>query len=363
MPSRSRDLPTRAAAFAAGGLGASALGLVGLLAVEAKFAHATVHAVELKPPPNATGWYGHGRAGTPIRVALLGDSSAAGYGLEEVEETPGALLAGGISEQTGRPVRLDEIAVVGALSADLDLQVDRSIALKPDVAVILIGANDVVRLKRPSTSVRHLARAVRRLRESGIEVVVGTCPDLGTIQPILPPLRQLARAWSRRVAAEQTVHTIRAGGRTLSLADILGAEFRAQPGFFFGPDRFHPSAPGYAALAAVLVPSCLAALGLVGDEEAELETVRGRVVLPIAAAALRAVNQQGTELGATAVPEEARRFGIRGLWVTIRRRRRGAVHREAPEPPPARGPCPPTTPPRARGGPRAAPVVVCVSPG
>jgi lysophospholipase L1-like esterase len=327
----SRRLSTKAVAVAAGGLGVTVVGLLAIMAAEAKFAHSAVHAVDLKPPPNATGWYGHGRVGTPIRVALLGDSSAAGYGLEEVEETPGAMLAGGLSEQTGRPVRLDEIAVVGALSADLDLQVDRALALGPDVAVILIGANDVVRLKRPSTSVRHLARAVRRMREAGIEVVVGTCPDLGTVQPILPPLRQVARAWSRRVAAEQTFHTIRADGRTVSLADILGAEFRAQPGFFFGPDKFHPSAPGYAALAAVLVPSILAALGLVGDEEADVETVRGRVVLPIAAAAFRAVNQPGTELGRTAVPEEARRFGIRGLWVTLRRRRRRALHREAPE--------------------------------
>lgn len=325
MPSR---LPTRTAAVTAGGAGITALGLLAVLAAEAKFAHVAVHAVELKPPPNATGWYGRGRQGQPVRVALLGDSSAAGYGLEDVEETPGALLAGGISEQTGRPVRLDEIAVVGALSADLDLQVDQAIALRPDVAVILIGANDVVRLKRPSRSVRHLARAVTRLREAGIQVVVGTCPDLGTIQPILPPLRQIARAWSRRVAAEQTLHTIRAGGRTLSLADILGAEFRAQPGFFFGPDKFHPSAPGYAALAAVLVPSALAALGLVGDEEADVEAVRGRVVLPIAAAALRAVNQQGTELDPTEMPP--RRFGVRGLWVTLRRRRRRAIRREAP---------------------------------
>ncbi|MFI2707896.1 SGNH/GDSL hydrolase family protein, partial [Nocardioides sp. CER28] len=296
MRSRSRGLPTRTAAVTAGGLGVTAAGLFAVLAAEAKFAYAAVHAVELQPPPNASGWYGHSKPGTPIRVALLGDSSAAGYGLDVVEETPGAMLAGGISEQTGRPVRLDEIAVVGALSADLDLQVDRALSLRPDVAVILIGANDVVRLKRPTSSSRHLARAVRRLRDGGIQVVVGTCPDLGTVQPILPPLRQIARAWSRRVAAEQTLHTIRAGGRTLSLADILGAEFRAQPGFFFGPDKFHPSAPGYAALAAVLVPSTLAALGVVGDEEAELEAVRGRVVLPIAAAALRAVNRQGTEL-------------------------------------------------------------------
>lgn len=326
----STGLPTRALAFAAGGLAATGAGLVGLLAAEAKFAHATVHAVELKPPPDATGWYGRDRPGQPVTVALLGDSSAAGYGLEAVEETPGALLAAGLSEQAGRPVHLHQLAVVGALSADLDAQVDRALGLRPDVAVILIGANDVVRLVRPSVSVRHLAGAVSRLRSAGVGVLVGTCPDLGTVQPILPPLRQLARAWSRRIAAGQTIHTIRAGGRTLSLADILGAEFRAQPAFFFGPDKFHPSAAGYAALAAVLIPSTLAALGLVGDEEADLEAVRGRVVMPIATAALRAVNHPGTELDATAVPP--RRFGVRGLWVTLRHRRRRAPHAEAPEP-------------------------------
>src|SRR4051812_27880234 len=98
--SRGRGLPTRTAAVTAGGLGATATGLLAVLAAEAKFAHAAVHAVDLQPPPNASGWYGHSRPGTAIRVALLGDSSAAGYGLEAVEETPGALLAGGISEQT-----------------------------------------------------------------------------------------------------------------------------------------------------------------------------------------------------------------------------------------------------------------------
>ena len=317
----------RVATVVAGGLATAGAGLVAVLAAEAKFAHAAVHKVKLTAPPDASGWYGSDQPGEPISIALLGDSSAAGYGLEAVEETPGALLAEGVSEQAARPVHLHELSVVGALSADLGLQVEWALKAKPDVAVILIGANDVVRLVRPSVSVRHLRTAVARLRAAGVAVVVGTCPDLGTIQPVLPPLRQIARAWSRRIAAEQTVHTIRAGGRTLSLADILGAEFRAQPAFFFGPDRFHPSAAGYAALAAVLVPSTLAALGLVGDDQADLEAVRGRVVLPIAAAALRAVNTPGTELDATAMPP--RRFGVRGLWVTLRRRRRRANLRPA----------------------------------
>lgn len=309
----------RAALRAGGWLALAGAGLFGVMAAEARFAYAAINSVTLIPPPDPTGTYGADGAYAdepPLTVALLGDSSAAGYGLEIAAETPGALLGGGIAELTGRTVLLRDLAVVGALSSELDEQVDRALALDAEMAVILIGANDVVKLVRPTVSVAHLVRAVERLRAGGVEVLVGTCPDLGTIKPILPPLRHLARWWSRRIAAEQTIRVVRAGGRTISLADILGPEFTAERDFFFGPDRFHPSAAGYAALAEVLLPSTLAALGLIGDEEAELATYRGEPALPIAAAALRAVNVPGTELDP--VPKPRRRLGR--FWVRVARR-------------------------------------------
>ena len=302
-------------------LGGAAGGFVLVIAAEVKFAHATINAVELIPPPDPTGTYGADgpRADEPpITVALLGDSSAAGYGLEVAAETPGALIGQGVADWSGRKVLLRDLAVVGALSSELDEQVERALALEPEVAIILVGANDVVRMVRPTVSVAHLVRAVERLQEHGTAVLVGTVPDLGSIKPILPPLRHIARGWSRRIAAEQTIRVVRAGGRTISLADILGPEFTADRDFFFGPDRFHPSAAGYAALAEVLLPSTLAALGLLGDEQAEMVTYRGEPALPIAAAALRAVNAPGTELGS--VPKPRGRLGR--LWVSVARRPR-----------------------------------------
>ena len=168
------------------------------------------------------------------------------------------------------------------MSSDLDAQIDRALPTEPDVAVILIGANDVTHRVLPSASVRHLSEAVRRLHEAGVAVLVGTCPDLGTIKPIAPPLKQVARAWSRRLAAAQTIAVLEEGGRTVSLGSILGPEFAAAPAVLFGPDQFHPSADGYRSLAQVLLPSTLAALGLVPDDEAEPEAFRGEGVLPIA---------------------------------------------------------------------------------
>ena len=167
---------------------------------------------------------------------------------------------------------------------------------------------------------RHLSEGVRRLRDAGVQVVVGTCPDLGTIKPIAPPLKQVARAWSRRLAAAQTIAVVENGGRTVSLGSILGPEFAAAPALLFGPDQFHPSADGYRSLATVLLPSTLAALDLVPDDEARPEPFRGEGVLPIVTAAVRAANNPGTEVDGTEVAGSRR--GVRGLWVELRHRRR-----------------------------------------
>ena len=250
--------------------------------------------------------------------------------MQRVEETPGALLASGVGRHANRRVYLKEFAVVGARSSDLKAQVDRALPIEPEVAVILIGGNDVTHTVLPAHSVRHLSEAVRRLTAAGAKVVVGTCPDLGTIQPIAPPLRQVARLWSRRLAAAQTIATVETGGRSVSLGDVLGPEFAAAPAVLFGPDQFHPSAEGYRALANVLLPSVLAALDEAPAEEITLEAYRGEGVLPISRAAIRAVKQPGTELDGTEVA--GKRAGVRGLWVELRhRRRRPQTTAEAPD--------------------------------
>ncbi len=305
-------------------------GLYAVLTAEAKLARKAIGRTS-GAPPDATGWYGRGRPGPALKIALLGDSSAAGYGVEDVTETPGAVLANGLAEYAERRVYLRAFCVVGAKSSQLDDQIDKALTIEPDVAVILVGANDVTHKMLPSESVRHLSEGVRRLVDAGVEVIVGTCPDLGTVKPIGPPLKQVARTWSRRLAAAQTIAVINEGGRTVSLAAVLGKEFAAAPALLFGPDQFHPSAHGYRALATVLLPSVLAALGLAPDDEEHPEAYRGEGVMPVATAAVQAVRTPGTELDGTEVG--GNRLGVRGLWVELRhRRRRPQAKGEAPAP-------------------------------
>ncbi len=266
-----------------------------------------------QPPPRGDGLYGPKFPGRPLNLVVLGDSSAAGYGVHRPRETPGALLATGISRRLRRPVRLRRLAVVGSTSAGLSYQVDEAVELDPDLAVILVGGNDVTHGASHGPAVRHLADAVRRLRAVGARVVVGTCPDLGAVQPIKPPLRWLARRWSRQLAAAQTVAVVEAGGRTVSIGDLLGPEFEANPSRMFSADNFHPSAEGYARAAAVMLPTLLAALG--EDDRTVVTGPDGVRSLP--QAAHEAVRAAGTEVSPVRV--DGREAGPGGRWAQLRR--------------------------------------------
>ena len=154
------------AAYGGGGF-AGALGLTyAVLATEAKLARKVI-GVPFEQAPKAAGSYGRGRRGDkPVHLVVIGDSSAAGLGCERAEQTPGALLAGGIARDLHTRVDLDVVAVTGARSADLEVQVARALRRPVDVAGIVIGANDVTHRVPIASSARDLARAVATLRAS-----------------------------------------------------------------------------------------------------------------------------------------------------------------------------------------------------
>lgn len=248
------------AAYGGGGF-AGTLGVAyAVLATEAKLARKTI-GVPTEKAPLAAGSYGRGKRGKPLHLAVLGDSAAAGLGCERADQTPGALFAGGIARDLKTRVDLEVVAVSGARSADLEVQVARVLRRRVDIAVIIVGANDVTHRVPIAAAARDLSRAVAALRRAGAEVVVGTCPDLGTVKPVMQPLRAVAAHWSRRLAAAQTVATVDAGGIAVSLGDLLVQEFKDQP-HLWSIDRFHPSADGYRRIADALLPGVLESLGV-----------------------------------------------------------------------------------------------------
>ncbi|MGP3913956.1 SGNH/GDSL hydrolase family protein [Nonomuraea sp. 10N515B] len=315
MARAARKIAT-AAALGGGGLTALGATAYALLIAEGLLARKAIGQPHGLDGPPSDGEYGD-FPGEPLQLAMLGDSTAVGLGMTDPADTPGVLLAGGLAEVSERPVRLLVAAKSGTPSAELGDQVDQALAMEPDVAVIFVGANDIITQTPPAIAVRHLTKAVRRLRDAGVEVVVGTCPDLGTVRPISQPLRWVARRWSRQLAAAQTVAVVDAGGRTVAFADVLGPEFATNPTEMFGPDGFHPSARGYAQAAHAVLPSVCAALGL----WPEPRPARGEALQPIYLAAATAAEEPGTEVTATQV--DGRTTGLHGKWASLFRRRPG----------------------------------------
>jgi lysophospholipase L1-like esterase len=208
-----------------------------------------------------------GRAGAPpLRLVLLGDSSALGVGVDRLTDTIGGqlaqLLADGLAAAgpgRARQVQLSSVGVSGSRSTDLATQVARALlGDRPDVAVVLVGANDATGLRRPTEAAAYLGAAVRRLRDAGVEVVVGTCPDLGAVRAIAPPLRQIVGLLGRRVAHAQASAVQEAGAAVVDLAAETGPVFRADAGTLCY-DGFHPSADGYRVWAHALLPAVASA--------------------------------------------------------------------------------------------------------
>ena len=287
----------RTAAVVAGGVVGLTSAAYGLLSEQSRRAAFVIGEPE-GPPwnadgvylPDGSGPYPFGRGPDPLRFAVIGDSSAAGLGVDEPSQLPAVLLARALAEEAGRSVLLTTYAIVGATTRDLRDQVDRALADPPSVALVIIGANDVSDRLSVRQSARLLEKQLLRLRAAGSAVVMATCPDLGAVRPIPQPLRSLASAWSLLLAKAQLAAVERAGCAAVALAALLSPEFFARPDDLFSPDRFHPNAAGYEAAAAVLLaPLCVAAgVWPSADEPAEKPARARRLRVPSVRASMAA---------------------------------------------------------------------------
>ena len=300
------------AAYGGGAIGGLAALGYGLIRTESALARRTI-GEPTDVPPDPTGTYGR-HPGPALRLVVIGDSGMAGLGCDVPAQTPGALLAGGVARDLKRKVRLDSVAVVGARSSDLETQVARAMAEPIDLAVIMIGTNDVTHRVLPGDAAHDLGKAVRTLRAAGAVVVVGTCPDLGTVEPLLQPLRTVARFYSRRMAAAQLAAVVENDGIAVSLGTLLSPEFAQHP-HLWSPDRFHPSPRGYRRVADALLPALLEHSGVTIPVSVPVSTS----VQDVAVAAEVAAREPGT----TVEPvegDEAASAGVPGRLVRLVRR-------------------------------------------
>ncbi|MDX1619849.1 MAG: SGNH/GDSL hydrolase family protein [Nitriliruptorales bacterium] len=191
-----------------------------------------------------------GGAGEPLRLVVLGDSAAAGYGLTDPDAAYPRRLARRLSERTGRPVALTSFAEDGARIADLASTQTARIPRDADVVVLAAGVNDALGRRRPhevEADTDALIEAVTA-RVPDAEVVVVGCPDLHTAPGFPWPLDRVV-GWSCRRTRE-------AQRRASEGRPVRFVSYPTPPTVdMYGADGFHPGARGQDAAAEAAVAS------------------------------------------------------------------------------------------------------------
>lgn len=200
------------------------------------------------PPLDLDGRVGGG-PGAVLRTVWLGDSTAAGVGVDEPEDA----LAHVVSAALGRPVELTVLAVSGDRVGDLITdQLSAAAAADPDLVFISVGANDVTHLTSRDDFRSQYRTVLDRLPE-GADVVVLGVPDMGAVPRLAQPLRAIAGGRGRQLDEVVRAVAEEAGATYVPIAEATGPNFRAEPEVMFAADDYHPSAAGYRLWAAAVL--------------------------------------------------------------------------------------------------------------
>ncbi len=185
---------------------------------------------------------------------MLGDSIAYGTGARHPDDSLGRRLAAALAGD-GFDVDVEVQAVPGAVSADVPRQLRAATSLPADLALVVVGANDLIRLVPPERAADSLDGALRALRAAGTDVVLLPAPDMSGVPFVPPAFRPLVQAACAQLQRRQAAVAAANGVTVAAVADVHRA-FGDDPALF-AADRFHPSSAGYARIAAALLPEVL----------------------------------------------------------------------------------------------------------
>ena len=104
----------------------------------------------------------------PVRIAVLGDSLAAGYGVKPEQSFPARL--GAALKAQGRNVAVLNHGVSGDTTAGGLDRVDWMLADKPDIVLVELGGNDALRGTDPAVTEKNLSAIVEKLKAAGVTV-------------------------------------------------------------------------------------------------------------------------------------------------------------------------------------------------
>jgi len=223
-----------------------------------------------------------------LRLVALGDSTVEGL----MDAGPDETYVGWADRFARRLARKHpdlayaNLAVRGQTSREVrTTQLDRALALRPDVALLVAGVNDLLRPRLDRPGLRDdLMEMYRRLHESGARVLTFTMPDMTRVAPL---------AFVLRGRIEYLNQVVREAGRTYGavVVDFAAEPVAGHPALWHD-DRLHANTEGHRRIAEALAE----AYGL------EAENWRGEPEETVAGGLVRIVGREAVWIGTHLLP-------------------------------------------------------------
>lgn len=177
--------------------------------------------------------------GPTLRVAILGESTAAGVGVDSLEDALAGRFVHELATRLDRRIEWTLSARTGATAAEAR----RTLlpALGPsDLALVVLGVNDTLRLTGRTRWGREIRGIVSEL--DAHRVLLAGLPDLAAFPTLPQPLRGVLAGQARTLDAKLDA---------VARADAAVVHAPAPPldGHDFAADGFHPGAGTYRAWA------------------------------------------------------------------------------------------------------------------
>jgi lysophospholipase L1-like esterase len=193
--------------------------------------------------PNANEpWSGVVAGPDPIRLLVLGDSTAAGVGAETQDAALPGNLARVLAARFERGVTWRTVGENGATTRDLlERHLPDATAEPADLVFLSVGANDALAIRSRTAFARDLARLLGELRRANprATLLVSSMPGFDQFELLPEPLRGRLFRHSRALERAGRAVTERLAGVAMSSPAPTYTDG------FFATDLFHPGPQGY----------------------------------------------------------------------------------------------------------------------